>query len=52
MQKFNIYNYIESKYKGIIENYKEDYGLNGWDRLLMCGSEEEVDELLSEYVSE
>jgi len=50
MKIFNIYNYLESKYnKKIIENYVEDYGLNGWDRLLMCESEEEVDELLGVF---
>ena len=49
---FNVYNYIESKYSEVIENYKEDYGLNGWDRLLMCKSEEEVDDVLGEYLDQ
>lgn len=40
-----------SKYGEVIENYKEDFGLNGWDRLMMCTSEEEVDELLGDYLS-
>ena len=47
----NIREYIEKKYsEKVLENYREDYGLNGWDRLLGSVSEKEVDEILEEYL--
>lgn len=47
----NIREYIEKKYsEEVLENYREDYGLNGWDRLLGCEDEREVDEILEEYI--
>ena len=44
-----IRDYIDSFGEEVLEYYREDYGLNGWDRLLGCESKEEVDELLLVY---
>ncbi len=49
--KNKIREYIDKKYsEEVLENYREDFGLNGWDRLLGCESEEEVDEILGDYI--
>ena len=48
--KFNVHEYVEKNFsKEVLENYEEDFGLNGLDRLWECESEEEVDELLEDY---
>ena len=48
---FNNREYIDNNYsKEILENYEEDFGLNGLDRLWGLESKEEVDEVLGEYL--
>jgi hypothetical protein len=48
---FNVRDYVESSYsKEVLENYEEDYGLNGLDRLWSLESKEEVDEVLGSYL--
>jgi len=49
--EFNNREYIENNYsKEILENYEEDFGINGLDRLWSLESKEEVDEVLGEYL--
>jgi len=51
LKEFNNREYIENNYsKEILENYEEDFGLNGLDRLWSLESKEEVDEVLGEYL--
>jgi len=35
----------------VLEDYQEDFGINGWDLLLSSENEEEVDELLHTYMN-
>ena len=51
LKEFNNREYIENNYsKEILENYEEDFGLNGLDRLWSLDNKEDVDELLGSYL--
>lgn len=43
--------YIEQKYGSILDQYEENYGLNGMDYLWSLQTKEEVDELLGPYLN-
>ena len=47
---FNVHEYVYEKYGYAVEDYETDHGINGLDRLWSCTSEEEVDELLGDYL--
>lgn len=48
---FNVHSYLKENYSDLtLEAYEEATGLNGWDYLLSCDSEEEVDDLLEDHV--
>ena len=48
---FNVRDYVESSYsKEILENYEEDFGLNGLDKLWSLDNKEDVDEVLGSYL--
>ena len=51
IEEFNNREYIENNYsKEVLENYEEDFGINGLDYLWSLESKEEVDEVLKEYL--
>ena len=51
LKEFNNREYIENNYsKEILENYEEDFGLNGLDKLWSLDNKEDVDELLGSYL--
>ena len=47
----NIREYIISNYASVLDQFTEDYGLNGWDLLFMSQTTQEVDALLQDYCS-
>ena len=50
-KKFEVHQYVESIIgKEGLERYEEDYGINGLDHLWSLNSEEEVNEVLEDYI--
>jgi hypothetical protein len=48
---FNVHAYLKENYSEMaLESYEEATGLNGWDHLLSCSSEEGVDDLLEDHM--
>jgi len=45
--KFEILDWVKDN-KDKVDEYEENYGINGYDRLLMCESLEEVNDLIGE----
>ena len=51
IEEFNNREYIENNYsKKVLENYEEDFGLNGLDYLWSLENKEEIDEVLESYL--
>jgi hypothetical protein len=51
-KSFEVHEYVDEVYgKDVLENYEEDYGLNGLDLLWGCDNSEEVDNLLRDYLN-
>ena len=49
---FNVHAYLKANYSEMaLESYEEATGLNGWDYLLSCDSEEDVDLLLGDLMA-
>jgi hypothetical protein len=44
----DLLNYLQSIPQSVVNGFEEDFGLNGLD-LLMSGTVEEAEELLSDY---
>jgi hypothetical protein len=47
IKKFEILDWVKDN-KDKVDEYEENYGINGYDRLLMCESLEEVNDLIGE----
>ena len=47
--KFEILDWVKDN-KDKVDEYEENYGINGYDRLLMCESLEEVNDLIGQVL--
>ena len=51
MKRFDVYKYVEQNYsKDVVELFEEDHGQNGVDLLFSCEDEDQVNDLLLQYV--
>ena len=48
---FDVHAYLKENYSEMaLESYEEATGLNGWDHLLSCDNESDIDDLLEGFV--
>ena len=49
-QDFTVHDFLETFSNGILADYMDDFGQNGWDNLVSCTSTFEVIDLLEPYI--